>query len=90
MLRFMGLQEREKMVFSLLKLEKQKLTKKYTNCLLCIQLPGSHPRKTSSSLGAHNRPSQCPLFLGPGLLHIRGEGKLGVALESLQGLRDLT
>lgn len=36
------------MLFSLLKLEKQKLTKKYTNCLLCIQLPGSHPGKTSS------------------------------------------
>lgn len=62
------------MVFSLLNLEKQKLTKKYTYCLLCIQLPGSHPRKTSSSLGAHNRPSQRSLLLGPGLLHIRGVG----------------
>lgn len=64
----------ENMAFSLLKLKKQKPTKKYTNCLPCTQPPGSDFRNTFPSLGPHTRPSQCPLLLGAGLLHIRGVG----------------
>lgn len=62
------------MLILLLTLKKQEQTKKYTDCLLCAQLSGSHSRKPSLAVTPHTSPFQRPRLLGPGLLHLRGVG----------------